>query len=537
MKKYILPIFIFAGLFYSCGYDSQQETQTYLDSLNTAEKKHKWSKFAEKIGFKSDDLSLLSNLKQDLNTPSSLVGELEKNLMVIIGKYWQNGLKPDELIASNFAKFNEPVSYPIGAAEDQQLYTLYIMSYEVKKKTAEGVTEQVTNYAYLSVPKGKIEGNPVVYFHKDDRGLSADLLEEEVGTKVLRERLIIAPAGSGQAISKTYTPRKDPTDIIAKSTHTDALPWSDTVDDAISLLRGLRKEAPKGPDDTKFPFNIDDTKLAQVFGYKFDFLGFSTGGLTAGLVASKVGGYINQEALLEIQKLEDNKKGDALTKHLSNKYSFFIQKLILVAVPGSFVSGPFRMVLKACVTGDIRDQRFSVSKYAEYPGIRHTLQLFDSYRKADMNSDEENTSLDKLYQEVLSRDLAFQIPFALGAAMNGSVVNLSGDNFPQVALLHHKNDKMIPYKSGTLPLFITVGNNDLRKLLAIKYETPFYLYDSKESVFTNNNSEKPSMSFHLGENFWKKETSKNENGESAREMIDHILDHNTKKTKSDYLPN
>ena len=93
---------------------------------------------------------------------------------------------------------------------------------------------------------------------------------------------------------------------------------------------------------------------------------------------------------------------------------------------------------------------------------------------------------------------------------------------------------MIPYKSGTLPLFSTVGNNDLRKLLAQKYETPFYLYGSEESIFTDKNSKKPSMSFHLENSFWNKETSKNKDGKSVRETIDHILNPKTVQAKADY---
>ncbi len=545
MKKYILPIFIFAGLFYSCGYDNYQSAQDYLDQFINK----KWSSFAESIGFPKDDLKGVFDLATDpteAGIKASITKDLtEKNPQTSFMKvdvytktlnqkvfaHWGKGLTQDELIASNFEQHGNP--------EVKDGHTVYIMTYDVNIKVG-SKTEQRKNVAYLSIPKGDIKGHPVVYFHKDDRGLSYDLMKQEVGEKVLNERLVIAPAGSGQAISTTYTPRKDPTDIIAKSTHTDALPWSDTVDDAISLLRGLRKEAISfmvpNPPQAKFPFidiqGKDWQILAEKFGSRtFDFLGFSTGGLTAGLVASKVGGYINQEALLKIQMLTDDaKKVEVLTNLLNNKYSFFIQKLILVSSPTSFIHGFFRVILQAFVTGEVENPTNHFHNFKEFPGLRHAHPLFDKYRNALPGSVEETTERDLLSQEVLSRDLTFQIGAAIGGAMNGKVLKTFSLGKPQIAILHHMQDGMIQLHAGSLPLIKTVKDNAFQKFLETELETEFYLYKRDTLKFEDKTpDQKEDPKYHLEDAFWDKTTSVNKEGNSPREVLDEILSPDNKK--------
>lgn len=538
MKKYILSFLIFAGLLYSCGYDNYQSAQDYLDQLNK-----KWSSFAESIGFPKEDLKGVFNLAIDpteAGIKASMIEDLTKKnpttkfmnpaileemLEQKVFAHWKNGLTQDELIASNFEQYANH--------EVKDGHTVYIMTYDVNIKVG-STTEKRKNVAYLSIPNGDIEGHPVVYFHKDDRGLSYELMKQEVGETVLKERLVIAPAGSGQAISKTYTPRKDPTpeDIIAQSTHTNALPWSDTVDDVISLLRGLRKETPKNENDqANFPFNIDDKKIARIFRHTFDFLGFSTGGLTAGLVASKVGGYINQEALLKIQKLTDeNDKKDDLIKHLSDQSSFFIQKLILVASPTSFIHGPFRVILQACVTGEINNNKSPFHIYKEFPGLRHVHPLFDKYHNALPGSSEEATEKDLLSKEVLSRDLSFQIAAAIGGAMNGKVLENFSLGRPQIAIIHHMQDAMIKFREGSLPLINTLKNQNLITFLEKKLETPFHLYDKTTSNFEEKTlDQKEDRKYHLGDAFWDKAKSVNHEGKSPRETLDEILSPNNQK--------
>lgn len=502
MIKYILSTII-AVLCFSCGVinspEQKQSSKEYSESLKdsaylTHEKK--WQTFAKSIGFEPKTLNSFKLLKQELSKTSKLMdfsntNKWVKNLEEIIEKKW-NETPRDSLIASEIKLVGTAIEKK---HNDTLLTTLRVLEYKVKGET---------HYAYLSIPE-KQEGNPLVYFHKDDRGLSWELMKEEVGIKTLKTKVVIAPAGPGQALCKTYTQLKDckEEDILYASSQKKVLSWSDDADDAISLMRALVY--------THEGHNLLQSCNTEFIG-SYDLIGFSKGGLTAALTTAKIG-YLNKPTLLSYLKNKDEK---AFESGLFPNKLIFIHKLVTVSAPLTLIHGPFQLVLKDCVTGAIKD-----SKYKDYPGVRHLVNLFDDYRKA--TQEDEQKAMDELKFQTLSRDFMFLSPYFAGAMPSLYFKKLQNEGLsyltkPRIAFLHHKKDKFIPSET-TLFLQRLFSDQNFKKGFKDNFSM---VYDLKQdNFFGHSKKDSKSKEFHLESKFWE---SKNKGEKSPREVIDQVLD-------------
>ena len=551
MLKHI-SILILTSLFAaSCNVvKAPKRKQTSAEFL-ASQKNEKWMKFAEKLGIKGEVSKSKEELIKDLgkNGLSSLLGlpksEEEEvsqeiwadNLTNLIDKHWDKTAKgtDEEEADCPFSNLMAEDLRIIGTAEDKNFTKLYTIEYKVKG---------FTNYAYLAFPDsiakdqinsltngtiGKNFGAPLLYLHKDDVGLSWDMMVEALGKDLLSKRIVVAPAGPGEALISEYEERTEPTEdkILYQSNHEGALAWSDDADDAFSLIRTLLY-----PDMNAMMANPDPEPknwgpIVYLASYSSwgekpvaDIIGFSKGGLTAAITIAK-GTYVSKPSFEKylLGPRSEGKPVDSkgFRESITPGKIVFFNKLVTVGAPLTFIHGPFRLIVKDCITGAIKG-----TDYESYPGLRSLMGLFDEYKQAKSGSEEEESALATLVSETLTRDFMFLAPYVAGSMSSKYFDKKSADfncehmKKPRIAFLHHKNDGMIPRNSNRFvrDLFENKAfKTGLKKAFGMEYN---HLEHNLFKSFANRDSVK----FHLQAPFW---SSTNKNQKSPRTIIDEIL--------------
>ena len=553
MSSKILGCFFIILLSTSCGIlvepSREQTANEYMKSIMTDEdlrNERKWELLADALGVDAERPSP-ARLVESLKKPSTLMGPntWQDNLLKYAENYWdktaedpiilkaariaqaKKTIKLDEEGAKKLFKASKLYAEKLVLLRDQiktnNKIHLYTLKYEVLGRNY---------YAYVSIPKnyGKKPETPLLYLHKDDVGLSWDLMKKDLGSKILEEKIVIAPAGAEEGICGDYTEREESKEPLfpknpKELNKNDVAAWDADVNNAIALMRGLsnKKNLIKSSKDETTNLReehfLQKTKEEYLSTRIFDVLGLSKGGLTGFLVAAKIG-YINKASLLSYLTMQGIKKAMGLTgdeadnafrRRTNENDLVFVRSLVSVSAPLTFIHGGFRTVVSDCAKGLI-----GKSEYKDYPGLRHITGLFDAFRKADDNTPKEKEELEKLRSEVLIRDPMFLAPLLSGSMPSVYFVRMGLK--PKLAFFHHKNDSFIP---ATNNLFMQTMFTDpkvgfretMKKTLLWEYDIEM------NNVFKTGKETKNSDAFHLKRKFWSKLSSQNKANLDPRAAI------------------
>lgn len=561
MIKYISLFSLLAGLS-SCGLMTEpqyQSAEDYQKERLTEDQKwrnEKWKLLATTLGIPHKIPSPI-HYKKSLSTPSTLVSpqSYKDNINKFVVPFWaskitdSSGVLGSRLTPSKVIVI-EAKELPLHLEDGSQVkINRYVLEYTFNYES-----QDQTYLAYVSVPKTISDkyfsqfSFPLYVAHEDDRGLTWNMLLQDVGKELLSSRVVIAPAGPGEVISEDYTPKKDPICPLFTPDHGGPTrSWQEDVFSDTALLRFFHSsegqfETTNGIDVSPLK-SIKENYSKSLMPRTLDILGLSKGGTTGALVACLFG-FLNKKVLLEYkaeaeatEKIEDpSKKLDELMK-LMGKYGekikkgnhLFVRSLVTAGAPLTFINGGFRTVIRDCVKGSIdhpvKDEDIAIK---DYPGMRHIVDLFESFRYADPGTEDERTKLNNLVSEILTRDFTFMAPF-LASAMPQAYfdnvrtffnMNLKSFTFsnpveklnsiqPRVAFYHHKQDAF-------LPSTLAFAANKTIRILSENMDN-FNVDRDKNYLFEDPKSKVKSGSYHLREDFWEK--SKNKEGLSPREAI------------------